>query len=491
MNWALVVHWLPEVSIAASVLMLFFSLRAARRKILVDNLPTSKTSGVFIGLVELKGIAEGDGFRSALAGVECVWYRYTVKERVSETETDSDGKTSTKTSWETVAEGKVDEAPFFLKDDRGEIRIHPAGADIEPQVILNRRCGPGDDLYDRAGVRERLHSDRVREFKEEAIRLHSRIFVVGQARQRHDKVAAEIAADKHAPMFLISTKSEDRVSGGLRWYFWGVGVAGLFFALLSVYLRHADLAPEAPHYLPAYLRAAGIFSIAWFLGWAVMLFNSLIDLRQRVSKAWANIDVELKRRADLLPNLEKIVHALAEHEKMAQPMIAALRSQASVSAPGRPGPDPVALGKPVRLLAEAYPPLKADAAYGKLQKELGETEDRIALARGYFNDIVTFHNTRISSFPDGLFAGLIGMRERKLMDAAGFSGPCPKCRANVYKRRGLRFCPFCSREAMKEGQAEMPAQCSAFMKPFSATDDRLGGRVVCCGSCGFRLPVAT
>ena len=108
-------------------------------------------------------------------------------------------------------------------------------------------------------------------------------------------------------------------------------------------------------------------------------------------------------------------------------------------------------------IAEAYPALKSQALFLKLQKQLAETEDRIALARNYFNDIATFYNTRLGIFPDGMLAGLMGMRVQPLMNEAGFvrapmlmktpgsdtAGPCPKCQADVRSREGIKFCPFC------------------------------------------------
>ena len=82
--------------------------------------------------------------------------------------------------------------------------------------------------------------------------------------------------------------------------------------------------------------------------------------------------------------------------------------------------DTVAVAAPVRALVEAYPTLKADANFLKLQKALADTEDRIALARGFFNEIAAFWNARIESFPAIVVAALTGMRKRPLMEAAGF-----------------------------------------------------------------------
>ena len=463
-------QWLPALCALLALTSLAGGLAACRKQLLIDNLPTSKTSGVFMGLVELKGTADSETpMKSQMAEVPCVWFRFTVRERSSREEsesyTDSDGnhqtRSVTKTEWTTIAQATQDSTPFFLKDDRGVIRIQPKGAKIEPQSVLSRTCTRSDPLYDRVFHGEVPHSDGVREFKEEAIRLHSRIFVVGHARQRRDIVAAEIAADAEAPIFLISTKSEESVSRRLWLVFWGLGLLGLALACVGLDVREHNLRDQHPA-LMGFVRAGVGYASLWLAGWLVMMCNSLFDLRQRVRRAWANIDVELKRRADLLPNLTKIVTGMLEHEHKVQNLIAAMRAQGSATAPGKTGPDPAALSAPLKIIAEAYPQLKAQGLFLKLQKQLAETEDRIALARSYFNDIATFYNTRIAVFPDGLLAGLLGMRTHLLMNEAGFvrapmqmktpgsdvGGACPGCQADVRSRDELKFCPFCGSDQL-------------------------------------------
>lgn len=506
-------RWLPLACSAGVLACLVLSLRAGRRQLLIDNLPTSKTSGVFMGLVELKGRAESAmPLKSQFAGVECVWFRFTVKERSTERSTqtvsNSDGSTSTrlttKTAWTTIASITQDSMPFELQDDRGSIRVLPRGARVEPQLVMNRTVYRGDDLYESVYHTEVSGSDGVRQIIEEAIRLHSRIYVVGQARQRRDVVAAEIAADPQAPLFVISTRDEASVSRSFRLSFWGIGLLGLAIAMLGLYAWLDGKGSNDPLPLMSYGRLAAGYLFIWFAGWVVMLANSLIELRQRVRQAWANIDVELKRRADLLPQLVKIVAGLLEHEKMVQPLLAALRAQSGATAPGRPGPDPAAVSNPLRIVAEAYPALKAQDLFLKLQKQLAQTEERIALARGYFNDIATFFNTRLGVFPDGLLGGFMGMRSQLLMNEAGFmrsaaaakmpgadtAGPCPQCHVDVRQRAGMKFCPFCGSDQLappEEGRFGHCLSCSGYLKPVSTTDERLAGNVLYCGHCRHRL----
>jgi hypothetical protein len=382
---------------------------------------------VFIGTVELEGAAASDEpVKGRYSNVTCVYFRYTVKERwsrqVTEHYTDAQGnsqtRTKTESGWTTIEQGESGGAPFYLKDDRGVIRIQPKGAEIEAKEVLKRTCRRGDPLYEACFAREIGDSDHLREFREEAIPLHARLYVVGHARQRTDIVAAEIAAHDGGELFLISVHPQHKVSRGLRWQFWGFGALG-FAAVAGLLWWRGDLG-GTPLVPKDYVRAGLVYGGAWLLGWGVMAFNSMIGLRQRVSQAWANVDVELKRRADLIPNIVKLVGAARAHEASVQEKVALLRGQAAATAPGLPGPDPAAIAAPVRALVEAYPALRTDANFMKLQKQLADTEDRIALARAYFNDIATFWNTRIRSFPEGFIAMALGMRERKLMEAAGF-----------------------------------------------------------------------
>jgi hypothetical protein len=128
--------------------------RTLWHKRLIDDLPTSKTQGTFIGLTELKGTAESDfPLMSHLAGKRCVYYSWDVEEHwsktVHETYTDSQGhrhtRTRTESGWTTVASGGQS-IPFYLKDDTGIIRIVPDDADITPVTIFNQSCSPDDPL---------------------------------------------------------------------------------------------------------------------------------------------------------------------------------------------------------------------------------------------------------------------------------------------------------------------------------------------------------
>jgi hypothetical protein len=179
---------------------------------------------------------------------------------------------------------------------------------------------------------------------------------------------------------------------------------------------HRPLAECWPQYAAL---VAGYVALA-ALGWMWMAFNSLVGLRNRVRSAWSLIDVQLKRRHDLIPRLVETVAALRTHESSTQTAVAALRNQLTATPPGVAGPDFSGCAPTLRAVAEAYPDLKSNTAFLKLQKELVETEQRIALARSYFNDIATFFNTRLEIIPDRWIAPLGQMRPQALLAATDF-----------------------------------------------------------------------
>ena len=128
----------------------------------------------------------------------------------------------------------------------------------------------------------------------------------------------------------------------------------------------------------------------------IFAYNSLVRLRNEVDNSWRQIDVQLKRRHDLIPNLVQIVQEMRDYERTVQSELAYLRMQLMATPPGQAGPDPQGASAMVRAIAERYPELKANSSFLNLHKNLVDTEQRIALARGYFNEIASFFNTRRS-----------------------------------------------------------------------------------------------
>lgn len=156
---------------------------------------------------------------------------------------------------------------------------------------------------------------------------------------------------------------------------------------------------------------------------AVVLYNGLVGLRNRVEAAWAQIDVQLTRRHELIPNLVETVKGYAAHERETLDNVIRAR-QAGVTAEGphdKAAADNLLTGalRSVFALAEAYPDLKANQNYLNLQETLTATEDKIAYARQFYNDSVNRYNTRIQSLPWSFFAGPFGFTEREYFEAGG------------------------------------------------------------------------
>jgi len=162
----------------------------------------------------------------------------------------------------------------------------------------------------------------------------------------------------------------------------------------------------------------------------VILYNRLIRLRNKVEEAWAQIDVQLQRRHDLIPNLVNTVKGYAAHEKSTLEEVTAARAAAvSAEGPAAAGTSEVALTAALgRLfaLAENYPDLKADQNFRQLQEELSDTEDKVAFARQYYNDNVREWNTRIASVPDNLVAALMRAQKAEYFELEGGAGAAPE-----------------------------------------------------------------
>lgn len=154
--------------------------------------------------------------------------------------------------------------------------------------------------------------------------------------------------------------------------------------------------------------------------WVILLYNSLVRMRNMVQEAWSGIDVQLKRRTDLIPNLVSTVKGYAAHEKGTLEEVIRLRGLAqnahgvgeTAQAQGLLG---AALGK-LFALAENYPELKANANFAQLQASLGEIEEQVQLARRYYNGAVRNLNIAVESFPSNLVAVRFGFEKAEFFE---------------------------------------------------------------------------
>lgn len=408
---------------------LFGVFWALRHKRLIDDLPTSKTQGVFIGLAELKGTAESETpLTSYLAGALCLQYDWQVDEHwsrtVTETYTDSKGHTQTRTRTESgwaKVDGGSKSIAFYLKDDTGVIRIVPDGAKIHNVKTFDETVSRNSPLYFGKGPEHEIaNTTHKRRFHETALPLHTMLYVLGQARERQDVVAAEIAHDKNAPMFLISTQTEKQVSAGYGRWFWALLVLGLICAIGGAVGRDMLANTNKGLSWEPFALAAVAFLAVLAVGWVWTVYNSLINLHHRLEQGWSQVDVQLKRRHDLIPSLVTAVAGYRDYESETQKLITELRMQTEATPPGVSGPDFKGIAPMLRVIIERYPDLKANASFLRLQEALVDAEQRIALARDYFNDIATFYNIRLAIIPDRFVAALARLHPATLMSAADF-----------------------------------------------------------------------
>lgn len=154
----------------------------------------------------------------------------------------------------------------------------------------------------------------------------------------------------------------------------------------------------------------------------VIVYNQLVRRRIEVDNAWSQIDVQLKRRLDLIPNLVETVKGYANHERAALEAVIAARSASLVAGatPHEQAAADNALSGALRqlfALSEAYPDLKANASFVSLQDELSNTESRIAYARQFYGDSVAAYNTAIQKFPNVIVARMFGFAQREFFEA--------------------------------------------------------------------------
>ena len=162
----------------------------------------------------------------------------------------------------------------------------------------------------------------------------------------------------------------------------------------------------------------------------VVLYNGLVQLRNRIDNAWSQIDVQLQRRHDLIPNLVETVKGYAAHERgTLEAVVQARNSAIAAKGPAEQAQAENVLSGALRqlfALSEAYPDLKANQNFLNLQEELTSSEDRVAYARQFYNDSVLKYNAKIQSIPSNLIAGMLSYREREYFEVESAAREVPR-----------------------------------------------------------------
>jgi len=162
--------------------------------------------------------------------------------------------------------------------------------------------------------------------------------------------------------------------------------------------------------------------IALLLVWLIALYNGLVVLKNRCDEAWSDIDIQLKRRYDLIPNLIETVKGYAKQEKEVFTKVTEARASAmQATAPAEKAKAENALSETLKSLfavSENYPDLKSSQNFLQLQTELTDTEDKIQASRRFYNANVLSFNNRLQVFPSNIFAGMLGYQKRTFFEVA-------------------------------------------------------------------------
>ena len=175
----------------------------------------------------------------------------------------------------------------------------------------------------------------------------------------------------------------------------------------------------------------GIVVVLFILiGWIIATHNGLVRASNKVKNAFAQIDTQLQRRFDLIPNLVEVVKGYAEHEKdLLENVTASRTGYINANTGAEKLQADIQLSSTLKSLfavVENYPELKANQNFSQLQDELSETEDKVSFARQFYNDAVTMYNTKIQMFPTNLIASMFGFEEEELFNIDDKSREVPR-----------------------------------------------------------------
>ena len=372
----------------------FVGFRKIKEKRYIENIPTSLSTGLAYGPAEIQGKVERktESLTGPLSNTPCVQYHYVVKEKRGS------GK---KAKWVTVTD-ETRLIDFYCRDSEGIVPVNLDGAEIHTRHSLSRGSGR-------------------RRYSETSIRIGDPLYVLGTAiidESTGDRLM--IAKGKNKFPLITTNYTETELMGrksrrGLGWL--NLGLNG--FVLIGFGLFGAAASYAATDFLFASMIAP-LFLAGCFVG---LMYNDLVFVRNRVLRAWSNIGVSLKKRADLIPNLVKIAKEYLKHEKELQTDLAKLRDSARGAVDFDPAAAELFITQEVAVmqkffgLQEKYPDLKGNQMMAQLHEKLVLLENEVALMRSGYNDSVERHNTRIGQIPDLFLARLFKFEEADLFHA--------------------------------------------------------------------------
>lgn len=389
---------LTGVSLVAGIGAFLTGFRRVRFKRCIENLPTSPTTGAAWGLAEFKGIVDvapgADLLKGPLSSRPCVQYHYKIMEKRGS------GK---KSSWVTVLDQQR-RMPFQVRDEEGHMLVDPAGATV----------------YTFHSSRRGRHRRR---YTETRLEYGDPVYAIGECRVepvRGEQLYLTKPQDDYP--FILSNFTENQVM--LKVARAGITLLNVSFAailLMALLLFGLSGSFAATDYLAAALTAP-LFMTAVTL---MLHYNDLVFLRERVRRNLSNIDVSLKKRHDLVPQLEQVTRGLTEHERAIQEGLSEMRTLYTQTVDRSPEGLARHLQAENELLermilrVEAHPELVAGRQTALMMRTLILLENELALMRKGYNDAVETYNTRIAVFPDVLFAKMFGFTEMPLQIDGG------------------------------------------------------------------------
>ncbi|MDA7631842.1 LemA family protein [Verrucomicrobia bacterium] len=393
--------WIFLLCAAVALLMMcfgsWFGFRRIKTKRYVENIPTSPSAGLTYGPAEIKGIVECDQDRvlkGPLSGEKCIFYRYKITER----------RGSGKKAKTVVILDEKHFVPFQCRDSEGVISIEPEGAEFTADLKVQKRRG------------RQTHY-------EWHIAPSTAVYALGSAvvdKEKGDRLVISDGDNDGFP-FLVSDETETEVMlrQGRK------GLLGISFAQNgTVFLGLVLFAALGSFAATDFLLSALISPL--FLGFSmfVLMFNDLVFLRNRVKRAWANIEVSLKKRADLIPRLENIVQGYLSHEKVSLEALTGLRTAVVGKNSYSPTDVDLAMQQETALtnrlfaLREESPDLKGDSAMDEFMDRLTRMENEVALMRKGYNDGIERYHATKQRIPEVFLAKFFKFQDAEFL---GFS----------------------------------------------------------------------
>jgi hypothetical protein len=391
--------WLGgTLALAGGVFGSILGFRRVKTKRYIENVPTSLSSGLAYGPAEVQGkvVLYGGNehfIQGPLSDSRCCHVHY----KVTETQGSGDNRrTVTIEEW-------TEQVAFECHDAEGGVRVVPEGAEVHARLAAHRSAGRRDYYEYHIAENEQLYI------------LGSAVIepIVGETLQIAD-------GDNDGFPFLISDQSERdtmlKVSRGglIRMSF---GFIGIVMMVLLLFAGTGSYSPS--DFLVAALTAPAFLVFSTF----VLMFNDLVFLRNRVKRAHANIEVSLRKRFDLIPNMESVAKKYLQHEREVHENIATLRSilrgkkkysaediDSAIRAES-------AVTNRMLALAEDYPELKGNEMMGELMDTLVTVENEVALMRNGYNDSVELYRTGLQRFPEVVLAKAFKFRNADLLRA--------------------------------------------------------------------------